>query len=132
MREIDDICDTLRETFAGLPAFAGVDEHIADYRVAAKLKSEILRTDPDIFEVWTSLVVASEKLAAFEPHLSAEPSFAERERADAGKRLLANGSALISDVSRARVPMPKSAREFIERCRAYRARVQEPKTLSVA
>jgi hypothetical protein len=133
MREIDEICDALRETFAGMPAFAGVDEPITEYCVAAKLKSEILRTDPDIFDVWTSFVVASEKLAAFEPRLSAEPTFLERERADAGKRLLANANALVSDIARARVPMPKSAREFIERCRAYRARVQEsPKTLSVA
>src|SRR5690349_18022588 len=80
MREIDEICDALRETFAGIPAFAGVEERITEYSVAAKLKSEILRTDPDIFDVWTSFVVASEKLAAFEPQLSAEPTFLERER----------------------------------------------------
>jgi len=133
MREIDDIGDALRETFAGVSAFAGVEERISDYCTAAKLKSEILRTDPDIFDAWTSFVVASERLAAFEPHLSPEPSFAEREYAEAGTRLLKNASALISDIARARVPMPKSAREFIERCRTYRARGKEPpKTLSVA
>ncbi len=133
MREIDEICDALRCTFAGMPAFAGVDEPIADFCVAAKLKSEILRTDPDIFDVWASFVVASEKLAAFEPRMSAEPSLVERERVEGGKRLLSNGNALVSDIARARVPMPKSAREFIERCREYQARAQDPpKTLSVA
>ena len=124
--------DVLRETFAGLPAFVGVDERIAEYCVAAKTKAEILRTDPDIFDVWTSFVVASEKLATFEPRLGPDASFAERERADAGTRLLANASSLVSDIARARVPMPKSAHELIERCRAYRARVQEPsKTVAV-
>ncbi len=133
MREIDEICDTLCATFTGVPAFAGVEQSIVELSVAAKLKSEILRTDSDIFDAWASFVVATEKLAAFEPFLGSDATQEDRQRAWDGTRLLANGSALISDIARARVPMPKSAREFIERCRAYRVPSQGlSKTLSVA
>lgn len=133
MREIDDLCETLCQTFAGMREFEGAAGTILEYGAAARQKAEILRTDPDIFEAWTSFVVASEKLAAFEPKIPDDATPLERERAEAGKRLLANGNALVSDIARARVPMPKSAREFMDRCHAYRSRFFEPsKTLSVA
>jgi hypothetical protein len=133
MREIDQICDGLRTTFDGVAAFAGADILIAELSAAAKLKSEILRTDSDIFDVWASFVVATEKLAAFEPYVGPDASPEDRQRAADGKRLLTNGSALISDITRARVTMPKSAREFIERCQAYRGQYKAPsKALSVA
>ncbi|HEX4334605.1 MAG TPA: hypothetical protein VH062_01755 [Polyangiaceae bacterium] len=133
MREIDQICDTLRETFHGVAAFAGVEEPIIELAAAAKLKSEILRTDTDIFDVWAAFVVVTEALAAFEPHLASDATADDRQRAADGTRLLASGSALISDIARARVPMPKSAREFIEQCKTYQATGRRPsKALSVA
>ncbi|HEX3598220.1 MAG TPA: hypothetical protein VHU80_24095 [Polyangiaceae bacterium] len=132
MREIDEICGALCDTFDGVPAFSGVHERIAELSAAAKLKSEILRTDPDIFDVWTSFVVATERLAAFEPRLPPDATADERQRVTDGNRLLANGSALISDVARARVPMPKTAREFIDRCSAYRTTARVPSNARVA
>jgi hypothetical protein len=121
MREIDEICDALRATFDGVAAFAGIEAPLYEFSEAAKLKSEILRTDSDIFDAWASFVVSAEKLAAFEPRFGDDATAEQRQQAADGKQLLQSGSALVSDVARARVPMPKSAREFIERCRAYRA-----------
>jgi hypothetical protein len=121
MREIDEICEALRITLEGNPAFTGVAERIAEFSVAAKLKTEILRTDPDIFDVWASFVVTAEKLASFEPRIFPDSSAEDRQRALDGRRLLQVGKALIESIARARVPMPKSAREFIDRCGAFRA-----------
>jgi hypothetical protein len=135
MREIDEICGALGSAFTGVAAFAGVGKLIAEFCVASKLKTEILRTDPDIFDVWASFVVASEKLSAFEPHLSSDAAPEARQRAGEGKRLLEKGKDLVSYVARARVPMPKSAGEFIERCHAYgegRDAIAGSKKLSVA
>ena len=44
---------------------------------------------------------------------------AHQEVADA-RRLIAQGKDLITYITRARVPMPKSTREFIERCERFR------------
>jgi hypothetical protein len=135
MREIDEICGALGFAFERAAEFAGVEQRISEFSVAAKLKAEILRTDPDIFDVWASFVVATERLSAFEPHLPTDAAPEAKQRAGEGKRLLENGKDLVSYIARARVPMPKSAREFIERCRAYgegRDAGQVSKKLSVA
>ena len=122
MAAIDRIADVLRSNLGASPMFAGVDPLIVDFAHAAKLKSETLRTDKDIFEVWTSFVVLGEKLAAFEPILPAEPTPLEREWAAEGVRLIRAGKKLVFYITRARVPMPKSTREFVERCERYRRR----------
>ena len=38
----------------------------------------------------------------------------------AGVELVRRGKDLISDITRARVPMPKSTREYVEECERYR------------
>jgi hypothetical protein len=119
MRAIDDIRDGMTATFASLPAFAGAVPFLGDLAEAAKTKCETLRTDPDIFEVWTSFVVAAEQLARFTPALDGRDPASEQQRAQ-GLQLLRDGKDLIYYVTRARVPMPKSAREFAERCEEFR------------
>lgn len=118
MRDIDRICDTLRATFAGLTPFTGIDAAIEAFATAAKVKSETLRTDPDIFEVWSAFVVSAETLCGFQPRLPAagglEPLVAQ------GMLLIGGGKDLISYITRARVPMPKSTAEYIARCNDYR------------
>ena len=119
MREIDEICDELRATFEGEAPFDTIANRLRDFSEAAKLKTEILRTDPDIFDVWASFVVSGERLSRFVPKLPPDPPPEALQRVTEGKRLIEYGKALVTDVARARVPMPKSTREFIERCRAY-------------
>jgi hypothetical protein len=120
MRAIDRIAQELVVTFGELPMFAGIDAAIAELARAAKLKSETLRTDPDIFDVWSNFSVAAEVVANFSPRLSPNPGTAEQEAALQGRHLIQRGKDLVFYVTRARVPMPKSTREFIERCEQYR------------
>ena len=122
MRDIDAIADTLVETFADLPAFAGIETGVAELAAAAKVKTETLRTDPDIFEVWTTFVASAERVADFEPRLAAEDASArEKQELSDALQLVREGKDLITYVTRARVPMPKSTREFIARCRMFRS-----------
>jgi hypothetical protein len=119
MRAIDGTRDAMLEAFASLPAFAPAGALLRAFADAAKIKCETLRTDPEIFEVWTSFVVSGERLAGFRPRSGGDAA-ASQEQASEGLRILAAGKALIYDVTRARVPMPKSAREFGERCEKFR------------
>jgi len=121
MRDIDAIADTLIETFADLPAFAGIEAGVAELAAAAKVKTETLRTDPDIFEVWTTFVASAERLAFFEPQLAAKASARAKQEVSDAQQLIREGKDLITYVTRARVPMPKSTREFIERCEKFRS-----------
>jgi hypothetical protein len=74
-----------------------------------------------VFDVWTSFVVATENVSAFTPVLPASASTSEHEWSRRGRELIRTGKDLISYIVRARVPMPKSTREFVERCMCYRA-----------
>ena len=76
--------------------------------------------DPEIFDIWAELVTAGERLASFTPVLSAAGEH-EQRIASFGTQLICNGRDLTFHISRARVSMPKSAREFIDRCATYSA-----------
>jgi hypothetical protein len=54
----------------------------------------------------------------------------ELQRAVDGKALVIGVKDLVSYIARARVPMPKSTREFVERCEAFRQ--SEERARSVA
>lgn len=130
MRAIDSICAEMTNTFTCHTMFEGVGEHIRHFGEAAKVKCETLRTDPDIFDVWTSFVVCGESITGFAPNIGEDPNLAEQRLCDEGVRLLRSGEALISYISRARVPMPKSTEVYFERCAELR-RACELDTTSV-
>ena len=113
MRAIDAIGAVLLNTIALLPAFASLAPVIGDFVLAAKLKSETLRTDPEVFEVWSSFVVSSETLSGFQPAL---PTGSDSQLCAQFGDVLRAGAELVSWMARARVPMPKSTAAFIERC----------------
>ena len=121
MRDIDRIADALAETFANVPGFAGLVPFVEAFARAAKVKCETLQTDPSIFDAWSVFVTACERLVAFEPIGSQRASIDERLRISQGRALIAAGAGLVSHVTRARVPMPKSTREYLERLERYRA-----------
>jgi len=113
MRALDAIGDALRTAIASVPPFAALAPVIDEFVRTAKLKTETLRTDPEVFEVWSSFVVASETLCAFQPPSAAgsDPQLCSQLA-----ELLRDSAVLVSSMARARVPMPKSARAFVERC----------------
>jgi hypothetical protein len=120
MEAIESIRDELISTFAPLPAFAGVDRLLHEFAAAAMVKCETLRTDEEIFDVWTSFVVAAEHLAMLRPRLSSDASLEMQQQVAQGVQLLVSGKDIISYITRARVVMPKTTRELFERCRQYR------------
>jgi hypothetical protein len=121
MEAIEVLRDEMIAAVANLGAFEGVGPLITDFARAAQIKCETLRTDPEIFDVWTSFAVAAEKLVAFKPATIEAASMAGQQQASQGIELIARGKDLISYITRARVPMPKSTREFVERCERFRA-----------
>jgi len=120
MRDIDRLGAELCNTFQQMRPFADIEIAIGDVVRAAREKCETLQTDPAIFDVWASLVTAVDRLMAFQPALPEAASAAEQLRVAQGLELIRAGKDLIMYITRARVPMPKSTREFIERCERYR------------
>jgi hypothetical protein len=117
MRDIDRIAAAMIDNFTQIPAFSNSAALIRDFVQAARIKTETLRTDPDIFDVWARLVTAAERLANFAPH--AQVVGAERHSLSDGLQLIRSGRDLVFYIARARTPMPKSTREYIERCASY-------------
>ncbi|HVU02148.1 MAG TPA: hypothetical protein VHE30_10360 [Polyangiaceae bacterium] len=120
MHAIDAMGEALRHALTA-PEFDGIPELVSAFTEAAKAKCETLRTDADLFEVWTTFVVTGEALAGFRPAPTSALAQQDERWMEDGLALLRAGQGLISDVARARVPMPKSAAAFIERCEAFRA-----------
>jgi hypothetical protein len=120
MADIDRIGTELLRTFAGMTMFAGIEVHLKELVEWAKLKCETLHTDDVIFDVWASFVASAERLGEFAPTLPPEPTAADQLAATQGRQLVRAGIDLISYVTRARVPMPKSTAEFLLRCSAFR------------
>ena len=122
MRDIDRIANAMIANFTQIPAFASIEGVVRDLADAAKIKTENLRTDRDIFEVWSQLVTAAERLANYSPLPQAvdyRKSDALAHRVSEGLLLIRQGRDLIFYLARARTPMPKSTREYIERCATY-------------
>jgi hypothetical protein len=119
MRAVDQIASELAGTFHNQPSFTGIAPSIFEFAAAAKAKCETLRTDPDVFDVWTSFVVATERLSAFEPVLPAGARPDQEQCSRDGLQLIREGKDLVSYIVRARVPMAKSTREYIERCKHF-------------
>jgi hypothetical protein len=120
MREIDRICTELVRAFDERPAFSGIEPLVRAFGDAAKAKSETLRTDADIFEIWTSFAVSAELLGEFEPHPLPPVDASEQRAISLGLQLIDRAKTLVFSITRARVPMPKSTQEFVVRCEQYR------------
>lgn len=120
MRDIDRIADALVQTFAHKPQFLGLEDLVRRHAEAAKLKTETLRTDKDIFDVWAEFAVAGERLQTYQPVLQGHLSEHAERDIEEGLRLIQRGRTLTSDITRARVPMPKSTQEFMDACASYR------------
>jgi hypothetical protein len=122
MRDIDRIADAMVANFTQIPAFASIEGPVRDLADAARIKAENLCTDPDIFEVWSQLVTAAERLANFttlpQP-VGCHNTDPCGHRVSDGLLLIRQGRDLIFYIARARTPMPKSTREYIERCVIY-------------
>ena len=113
MKSIDGIADRMVEVLDPVPQMRGVGEQILVYSEAAREESEIMKSDPDFFYSWPKFVTLAEELkdrcAAGLPDGSGQEHIAARAR-----QLLCDGIDLISYIAGVRVPMPKSARLYLE------------------
>jgi hypothetical protein len=125
MRDIERIGAGLRDAFSISTQITDVGPRVDELVEAAKRKCQILRTDPQIFEVWPRFVVARERLCNIQPRLPTIPDAASIQEALDGTRLLREGTDLVTHIVRARVPMPKSTRELLDRCNRYRQSLVE-------
>ena len=119
MSNIDTLGARMRDLFADDPTFSEVCPLITEVCEAAKLESETIRTDPVIFEVWPRFVAAGEALLDFRPRVAERLSGSEQRMCEQGMLLISDGNDLLTYISGARVPMPKSTREYLERCDVY-------------
>jgi hypothetical protein len=128
MRDIERIGAGLRDAFSVSTQITNVGPRVDELVEAAKRKCEILRTDPQVFEVWPRFVVARERLCNIQPQLPKIPDAASIQEALDGTRLLREGTDLVTHIVRARVPMPKSTRELLDRCNRYRQSLVESRS----
>jgi hypothetical protein len=113
------IASKLFQTFCTLPQFSGVPARVTAYAKAAKLESETMKTDRAIFDVWPEFVATGDELYHFDPRLNG--AVMENPCVVRGVALIREGKKIIEWVAFARVPMPKTARNFVERCDQYLA-----------
>lgn len=121
MRDIDLVAAEIIGVFREVPEFEHVPAMVSELAIAAKLEAETMRSDPATFIVWPRFVAATEAFEEIAPS-SWPPDVDGRRIAREGCRVLKESSALLSWLAGARVPMPKSTREFIGRLHAFARR----------
>ena len=106
-------------TFEKSRYFSGIAPLIRELADAAKREAETIRRDKAIFDVWSRFVAASEDLQEFVPNVPDVMSENMHRQVADGLRLINEGKDVLSFLSGARVPMPKTTGEYIERCERY-------------
>lgn len=122
MRNIDEVAAYMVSCLKNDPRYEGLEQLILDYAKVARSKCETLRTDEEIFEVWSEFVVVGEEINNFTP--SQTGPLADETQIDLldSKHLLAAGVKLIAFITRARTPIPKSTENFMKECQRYKSR----------
>ncbi len=116
MREIDAITDKLCSIFNNTVLFSHLVPNINELGDSAKLAAETMRSDPRIIEIWPRFVGASDR--TFDAKLNLPPESANKTYAlgHRGLQLVQDGATLVISHAYSRIPMPKSTRNFLDRC----------------
>lgn len=120
-RDIDLITECMIETFSNRLLFAGLRPVLIEFGESAKQVSETMKKDPIIFEIWPNFVALAETIDSFQPKLADDSDQMLKMRTAQGKALLLEGKRLIGYIAGARVPMPLSSAQYIEKCQSYEA-----------
>ena len=122
MKNIDQAAGHIAACVSDDPRFPGLDKLIYDFAEKAKRKCETLRTDDDIYDVWSDFVVAGEAISDFEAVEIDNETGKPRVDVIDVRTMLKAGIRLISFITRARTPMPVSTENFFKECARYRER----------
>ncbi len=122
MKNIDQAADYMAGCIRNDPRFPGLDQLILEYAKTARRKCETLRTDDDIYDVWSDFVVAGEAVTDFIPEHNATLSDGPLIDVLDVKHMLKTGVRLIAFITRARTPMPKSTERYLYECAQYKKR----------
>jgi len=130
MRSIDTVVDKLKSIYLPRPELAAAGPLLDELCDAAKREAETMRRDAAIFEVWPRYVAATDALDDFQPGVEGRDlTDAEFRRIYDGLQLLREGKNVITFLSGARVPMPKTTAEFLARCDEYQSKGYIPRSL---
>ena len=119
IRNIDRVTKAMAESVEHLAPFNGIELLINEFKEAAILECETMKSDPVIFEIWPRFVAAGEALLAFSPAIPRGQTETYAYYLRDGTRLLRDGKNLLAYIAGARVPMPKSTAEFLSTCQDY-------------
>lgn len=119
MKAIDRITTHMVNSFTDDEVFGPAVPYIRNYCRAAKQQIELIKQDKALFTVWPEFVAAREMVEQFFETLPPPPPTGERQHIDQGVKLITAGTQLITYLSGARVPMPKSTSQFLEQCQFY-------------
>ena len=122
MKNIDQVAENMIDSIKNDLRFSGLDQLIREYAKVARCKCETLRTDDDVFDVWTDFVVAGEEITSFEPNENIETENIPNVDVIDARHLLEAGVKLIDYITRARTPIPKSTEIYVRECQRYRSR----------
>jgi len=122
MKEIDSVCDKLVSIFEGVKIFSPHMPMIRELADSAKEATETMRSDLEIIEVWPRFVAAADRLEMEEPEIPETADRREYTLARRGFKLILDGGEIMINLANLRVPMPKTTREFLERCDAFSER----------
>jgi hypothetical protein len=122
MKNIDQAATYMAKCIRDDPRFPGLDQLIIHFAKTARRKCETLRTDHDIYDVWSDFVVAGEEITDFEPvEATNDPAKKLIDPIDV-RHMLKAGVRLIGFITRARTPMPLSTDNFLNECERYKKR----------
>ena len=121
MKNIDQAAAYMANCIKSDPRFPGIDQLILEYAKKARHKCETLRTDDEVFDVWSNFVVAGEAVTGFQLIETAPATEPLLDPLDV-KHMLKEGVRLIAFITRARTPMPVSTNNFLSACERYKTR----------
>jgi len=121
MKNIDQAAAYMANCIKSDPRYPGVDQLILEYAKKARHKCETLRTDDDVFDVWSNFVIAGEAVTGFQLIETAPSTEPLLDPLDV-KHMLKEGVRLIAFITRARTPMPVSTNNFLNTCEQYKMR----------
>ncbi|MBT8133794.1 MAG: hypothetical protein KJO03_04735, partial [Gammaproteobacteria bacterium] len=104
MKNIDKAAEYMAGCIREDPRFPGLDQLLLEYAKTARRKCETLRTDADIYDVWSDFVVSGESVTEFEP-VEVPPGY-DQPLVDVidVRHMLKAGVRLIAFITRARTP----------------------------